>query len=426
MAIKYKAGGNKLSFFMMRLVKVLFVLALIFALLFILAVLGVGLIADFLSLLISAFFSFSHSVSSFVSSLGIDSIIAGYWRPALGLIVAVSVIVKVVFRGYWKLILRPYTVVTTALVYVLLFLTMDDFELFRIPSGILLSTMSFVVDTLSLLGVEFSADAMETIINAALSPYIATAFVYYIVMWVFCRLNVWFTFSSKMKRLLPSEALDECIRTEKEARKKTFSMPMKVKFYVCEDESINAFAFAHNKVAINTGTMNASGMDAELFRGIVGHELGHIAHHDVTANTIANTNFSLLFFVIMIPWAFVSGLGPKNGEKVNGFTYLVWMLFYMLYRLVSRITQSVHYICYLLGGKRCEYSADKFAVKIGEGKGLLRFMAAFRDAPSGGFSDPHPSMENRLQHVLSWMERSHHDAYKSVDIDQVRSHLNLR
>ena len=406
MAIKYKAGGNKLSFFMMRLVRILFAAALIFALLFILAVLGVGFIADFLSLLISAFFSFSHSVSSLISSLGIDSIIAGYWRPALGLIVAISVIVKVVFRGYWKLILRPYTVVTTALVYVLLFITMDDFELFRIPSGILLSTASFVFDTLSLLGVEFSADAMETIINAALSPYIATAFVYYIVMWVFCRLNVWFTFSSKMKRLLPSEALDECIRTEKEARKKTFSMPMKVKFYVCEDESI--------------------GMDAELFRGIVGHELGHIAHHDVTANTIANTNFSLLFFVIMIPWAFVSGLGPKNGEKVNGFTYLVWMLFYMLYRLVSKITQSVHYICYLLGGKRCEYSADKFAVKIGEGKGLLRFMAAFRDAPSGGFSDPHPSMENRLQHVLSWMERSHHDAYKSVDIDQVRSHLNIR
>ena len=85
---------------MMRLVKVLFVSALIFALLFILAVLGVGFIADFLSLLISAFFSFSHSVSSLISSLGIDSIIAGYWRPALGLIVAISVIVKVVFRGY--------------------------------------------------------------------------------------------------------------------------------------------------------------------------------------------------------------------------------------------------------------------------------------------------------------------------------------
>ena len=188
-----------------------------------------------------------------------------------------------------------------------------------------------------------------------------------------------------------------------------------------QDKSFNAFAFAHDKVAINTGTLEGS--DQEVLRGIIAHELGHIAHLDVTANVIAQTNFLMMFFAISLPWLIVSGFAPREGERVNVFTYLIWVFFFALMRIIQSLMNSVHYVCYLIGGKRSEYAADKFAVKIGEGTGILRFMAAYIDEPSGGFSDPHPSMRNRLSHVLKWIEGTKHENYKGLDTKSIRSAL---
>ena len=66
-----------------------------------------------------------------------------------------------------------------------------------------------------------------------------------------------------------------------------------------------------------------------------------------------------------------------------------------------------------------------FAVKIGGGKGLLRFMIALSDVRSGGFSDPHPSMQSRAIHLMKWMERSRSKAYDGIDFDALRERFSL-
>lgn len=424
MAVEYKAGGNKfsrgmrkvLSFFIIFLI-IYLVLSIIGGILVLFDVDGLYnvliAIGEYLEYGLMKIWLF---ISPFLLESGILHFLSTYLVPIVTVFFILSFFWALIFRGYWKLILRPYMVVMTVI----------GFSIFSLVSSYFALDGTFISPFLELASVLVSFNqAWEPAIQAAVdfifSYRISYIFAYYVLMWFLCRIEVWLAYSSNLYYLLPSEAKDECLEVLKEARKKAWGLPMRVKFYVAPDDSFNAFAFAHNKVAIHTGALNEC--DAEVLRGVIAHELGHIAHLDVTATVIAQTNFLMMFFAITIPGILVSSFAPREGERVNIFTYIIWVVFFLLMRLVQTLMQSIHYVCYLIGGKRCEYAADKFAVKIGEGTGLIRFMAAFINAPSGGFSDPHPSIRNRLSHVLTWIDRSKNENYKGIDTGMIRSNL---
>ena len=424
MAVEYSAGGNKFSRGSKKVLSIILGIAIIYIILVLIAAIlslfginglvnvldKITIVAD--KILYHVFFA----IQTFLVNSGIWGFLDTYAIAAITAIFIVSFFWKLIFRGYWKLITRPYMVVMTII----------GFTIFSVVSIYmeLESTYSYpIVELLNVIQSFFPQyeGEISSIFNFISMADLSFIFAYYVIMWVLCRIQVWLSFSSKYMYLLPSEARDLCIAVLKEARKKAWGLPMRMKFYVVPDKSFNAFAFAHDKVAINTGTLEGS--DQEVLRGIIAHELGHIAHLDVTANVIAQTNFLMMFFAISLPWLIVSGFAPREGERVNVFTYLIWVFFFALMRIIQSLINSVHYVCYLIGGKRSEYAADKFAVKIGEGTGILRFMAAYIDEPSGGFSDPHPSMRNRLSHVLKWIEGTKHENYKGLDTKSIRSAL---
>ncbi len=424
MAVEYKCGGNYLSRWSRKILSALLAFIVFFLVLGIIAgilnMLGYPAFNNVFSrimgvLFFCVFIGFTY-IHAFLEKLGILNFLDIYMVGTITILFIISFFWKLLFKGYWKLILRPYMVVMTIVGFSIFYVVSNYLELeyyFLCPlfeaAGILSRFFpSYVV---------FFRKVVD-FLNHCDAGYV---FAYYVIMWIFCRINVWLSFSSKMYFLQSSEALEECKKVLKEARRKAWGLPLRMKFYVCSDKDFNAFAFAHNKVAINTGTLNES--DPELLRGVVAHELGHIAHLDVTAALIAQTNFFLLFCVIMLPWLLVSSFAPKEGEKVHLSTYFIWLVFFLLMKVINGIMNSVHYVCYLIGGKRSEYAADKFAVKIGEGAGILRFFIAFIDVPSGGFSDPHPSMKNRLSHVISWISKANNKNYQNLDIEKVKSLL---
>ena len=424
MAVGYKSGGNKLSRGLAILLSFAVAFILIYLLLAIVSIIlvffDIYFLGDFLNCITSfialSIIRISSAVGPMLRQSGISEFLSSYFLPASTLFFILSFFWALIFRGYWKLILRPYMVIMTIIGFTIFCLVSSYFEAEHIYSIPILE-LGAVLTTLF----PYSEETIHNALNFILVNRLTYVFAYYVLMYILCRIQVWLYFSSKLYYLLPSDAKDECISVLKEARKKAWGLPLRVKFYVANDDSFNAFAFAHKKVAINTGTLNNS--DPELLRGVVAHELGHIAHLDVTANVIARTNFLMLFFAIFLPWILVSRFAPKEGERVNIFTYFIWLFFFLLMRAVQSVMNSINYISYLIGGKRSEYAADKFAVKIGEGAGLMRFMAAFIDAPSGGFSDPHPSIRNRLSHVLRWMEHTKHDNYEGIDIREIRANL---
>lgn len=425
MAVEYKTGGNIIS-------KGLFKI-LTFAILLLIISIALALIANILSFLgFPTFLNFINStlsaidkatstvaieVKNALQNSGVSSFLSIYGWGIFSLIMLLAFFWKLIFRAYFRLILRPYMVITTVIAFFIFYFVTSYFGFGTFFLSMLEESALFISTYIPKL-----SEVSYIVLNFISTYSLEYVFAYYVILYLFSFITVWLSYSSKMDYLKPSSARDECIKTLKEARKKTITLPIRMKFYVSNDNSFNAFAFAHNKVAINTGTLKEA--DEEVLRGVVAHELGHIAHLDVTSNTIAQANFFLIFAIIMIPANIIaSTFSPKEGEKVNIFTYVLWLLFFFLMRIVSKIMNSIHYACYLIGGKRSEYKADKFAVKIGEAKGLLRFMAAFIDEPSGGFSDPHPSTRNRLSHILSWIDDSSIKEYENIDTMRIRQNL---
>ena len=342
---------------------------------------------------------------------------------ALGCLLYLAILWKAFVRGCWKLILRPYTVVTTlcglALMGVIAESTgpmgMYGIGFFRFVSQLFF----FPIQLVSMAAAHFG-HGFE--IPFAVTWYGSIVFFYGIILFLFVRFRVWLQFTRKMHLLGPSPALDLCNEVVKEARKHTKGIPSKMRFYIVNDDSVNAFAFDYNKVALHSGLLvnDQEWIDEEVVRAVIAHELGHIAHHDVLSSAIANANFLVFFFIVLIPYYFAAGMIDGKNEGGTGLIITLVALFIMLVSWIIRtMMNGVHYICYLLGGKREEYGADKFAVKIGMGKGLLAFMVAYSDAPSGGFSDPHPSMKNRALHLVKWMGRSRHEAYQDLDIKRL-------
>ncbi len=369
----------------------------------------------------------SHLAASLDSPIGMA--LKRYGALILGSAILLWVIWRVIVRGYWRLVLRPYVVLMTAIGCTAFCLISD-----RFPQVMETPLFSFIGDMfshpllviLSFIG-SFGYGLPESAATHILH-YGRSAYAYLVFLFIAVRVQIWLSPSSKLPRLGASRALDLCRDTLTEARRHTNSLPLRVKFYLSHDDSVNAFAFDNDKIALNTGLLvnDHEWIDEEIVRSIIAHELGHIAHHDVTANAIANANFMVFFFIILIPYYIGMGIFSSDGRKGRGPLSAIIAAILMLFFSIARtVMNGAHYLCYLVGGKRAEYAADRFAVKTGNGKGLLRFMIALSDVRSGGFSDPHPSMQSRALHLMKWMERSRSKAYDGIDFDALKERFAL-
>ncbi|MFI5314239.1 MAG: M48 family metallopeptidase [Myxococcota bacterium] len=77
--------------------------------------------------------------------------------------------------------------------------------------------------------------------------------------------------------------------------------PFEFRFYLVEDEEINAFAIPGGAVYVNTGLLLAVHNGAEL-AGVLGHEMGHVTarHIAKNANTQRNTGFVANIFYLAV------------------------------------------------------------------------------------------------------------------------------
>jgi predicted Zn-dependent protease len=77
--------------------------------------------------------------------------------------------------------------------------------------------------------------------------------------------------------------------------------PFEFRFYVVEDETLNAFAIPGGAMYVNTGLMLAVANSAEL-AGVLAHEMGHVTARHVAqnANRGRNTGFVANIFYILV------------------------------------------------------------------------------------------------------------------------------
>ncbi len=95
----------------------------------------------------------------------------------------------------------------------------------------------------------------------------------------------------------------------------------KPRIFLIPDQSPNAFATGRNPehavVGVTEGLLRL--LSPDELRGVVAHELGHIANRDILVQSIAGVLATVIMYLAnMMQWAAIFGGGRSDGESNNG------------------------------------------------------------------------------------------------------------
>lgn len=190
-----------------------------------------------------------------------------------------------------------------------------------------------------------------------------------------------------------------------------------VEIYSLPGQQVNGAAFGRS-IGITEGALQ---LDDHTVEAIIAHELGHIAHGDAVLNMVLTANiFSLvtLLFVWQLALGAVFWLIVLAVALCGRFGYVSWMLTDRLSGLLQRVCEVFRSVCVALVqilaravGRRGELEADAFAVKMGYGFALCRFLERFADQPQPGrdlfdvLYSTHPDSALRADHIRRRMQQ---------------------
>ena len=163
--------------------------------------------------------------------------------------------------------------------------------------------------------------------------------------------------------------------------------PFEFRFYVIEDESLNAFAVPGGAIYVHTGLILAV-QDASELAGVIAHEIGHVTHRHVAQMARRGRNTGILQQIGAIFLAILTGsqLGAQAGGIITGMAAQAYMATY---------TQDA------------ERDADKLAIDslIQAGydpNGMISMFETLKRESAGRMHGPqflssHPATDERIQ-----------------------------
>ena len=208
-------------------------------------------------------------------------------------------------------------------------------------------------------------------------------------------------------------------------RKMGFS-PLAVHVLIMDDRMPKAFVLGDKTLIISRGLYET--LSDEELKGVIAHEFGHLHAGD-------NSKFSLAVGLngvsLTILWAtdmlvrmmeFIAGLVEPRGGGESVLLSLPLKIIILFTQLISwflgnviKIGNKILHLMFLYIGRGQEFKADKFALNVGFGPGLLSFLEKTKnfdfDQPQSLFErlyTPHPKimmrigeLENRMRARLS-------------------------
>ncbi len=176
-----------------------------------------------------------------------------------------------------------------------------------------------------------------------------------------------------------------------ELAKSSETTPFELRFYVVEDESLNAFATFGGAIYINSGIITTSNDVSEL-AGVIAHEIGHVTARHLAQNAKRQQNTgiaaNLFAFALTILTGGVGGqLGQAAAQQLTALTAIAYL---------NSFTREF------------EAEADRLAVKTlikagYDAEGMVRLFRTLQAEESGGsqirFLQDHPTNEERIAQV---------------------------
>lgn len=160
--------------------------------------------------------------------------------------------------------------------------------------------------------------------------------------------------------------------------------PFEYRFYVVDDEELNAFAMPAGHVYIHTGILLEARNVSEL-AGVMGHEIGHVALRHIAENYRKQQGAGLLQGVLVLAGGLLGGSpGAAAANVVSGLGGMA---------VINSFTREA------------EREADAFAVEMLPGagyapSGIVTFFETLQRQGGGRppeFLSSHPAPESRLR-----------------------------
>lgn len=164
----------------------------------------------------------------------------------------------------------------------------------------------------------------------------------------------------------------------KSARNKTKSVSKKVRLYYSSESGVNAFALGHRTVVLTDGMLRKN--DLDVFKGVIAHEVGHIAHGDSDLNlgiNVCNGFISVFMSVISVFVYVIIAVIAMNREKNWVWIAVLLRVFFNVVLVgIFRLWTMIGVACINATSRKKEYAADKFAKDIGYGEELSAFLSS--------------------------------------------------
>lgn len=182
----------------------------------------------------------------------------------------------------------------------------------------------------------------------------------------------------------------------------------KPELYIMNSPQINAFASGRNPrnsvVCVTTGALEK--LDKEELRGVLAHELGHVANNDIKYMTLATVMVGMIAIASEI---FLRSLWFSDNDNKNAFLIVIGIILAILAPIIVQFVQ-------LAISRKREYNADASAVKFTRyPRGLINALKKiqkenhperkvskavaplFFSNPLGNFMSTHPAIEDRIK-----------------------------
>jgi len=156
------------------------------------------------------------------------------------------------------------------------------------------------------------------------------------------------------------------------AKKHSPNISTQIELYIVDEISVNALALGTNTIAISRGLMEV--MDDDEIKGILAHELGHMAYNDPRIQQLIQIGSSIFLWIgLIIRWICrkleLATTGANN--QATFVSVIVGFVRWLADISISVIT-LIATLLFMYDSRKKEYRADLYTVDLGYGYELTQ------------------------------------------------------
>lgn len=234
----------------------------------------------------------------------------------------------------------------------------------------------------------------------------------------------YFRWTNGCKKIVDPEILNRLeplfmeVKERAQTKHTDFIIDDNIRLYICDDDSVNAFAMGRRTICVTYGLLSLSD---EQIKAVLGHEFGHLASHDteltllVTVGNFIITVIVTIIRVILAVYNLIIGLiglfMGREGAIVSIMNAIAQFIATLCINGLMWLWTQLGILLVMKSSRNAEFEADAFSCDLGYSDGLLSFFRILQglERQAGkkergnifaALSSSHPDTSKRIARIV--------------------------